>query len=202
MQRDLAAAADPDDVVLHYVIKEPIEPGGAPGVTDDPKVKSNGHPAGSGSAFAVYHVEAVTQKLKMLIRGSDRATDEQRQRGRKLYSFHAPEMECIVKGKTAAPYEFRVEASIVTNNRRAPDGLFVLHARAMPHNPYDGHTLRDVIDRTDTLTGCAIERAYVDTATTYKTPAVSSSPARGPASSDSSNASCAAAPPSSPSLDT
>lgn len=38
----------------------------------------------------------------------------------------------------------------------------MLHARALPDNPYDGHTLRDVIDRTETLTGCAIERAYVD----------------------------------------
>ena len=71
-------------------------------------------------------------------------------------------MECIGKGKAAAPYEFGVKASIVTNNRRAPGGLFVLHATALPDNPYDGHTLRDVIDRTETLTGCAIERAYVD----------------------------------------
>ena len=66
------------------------------------------------------------------------------------------------QGQGAAPYEFGVKASIVTNNRRAPGGLFVLHARALPDNPYDGHTLRDVIDRTETLTGCAIERAYVD----------------------------------------
>ncbi len=89
-------------------------------------------------------------------------SQQQRQRGWKLYSFHAPEVECIGKGKAAAPYEFGVKASIVTNNRRAPGGLFVLHARAMPDNPYDGHTLRDVIDRTEALTGCAIERAYVD----------------------------------------
>jgi transposase, IS5 family len=40
--------------------------------------------------------------------------------------------------------------------------LFVLRARAIPDNPYDGHTLRDVIDQTETLTSCAIERAYVD----------------------------------------
>ena len=72
-------------------------------------------------------------------------------------------MECIGKGKATAPYEFGVKASIVTNNRRAPDGLFVLHARALPDNPYDGHTLRDVIDRTEVaLTGCPIKRAYVD----------------------------------------
>lgn len=38
----------------------------------------------------------------------------------------------------------------------------MLHARALPDNPYDGHTLRDVIERTETLTDCAIERDYVD----------------------------------------
>jgi transposase, IS5 family len=32
----------------------------------------------------------------------------------------------------------------------------------MPDNPYDGPTLRGVIDCTETLTGCPIERAYVD----------------------------------------
>src|ERR1700744_1448976 len=95
-------------------------------------------------------------------RASQIRSQQQRQRAWKLYSFHAPEVECIGKGKAAAPYEFGVKASIVTNNRRAPGGLFVLHARAIPDNPYDGHTLRDVIDRTETLTGCPIERAYVD----------------------------------------
>ncbi|MBB4428275.1 IS5 family transposase [Bradyrhizobium sp. CIR48] len=98
-----------------------------------------------------------------------------------------------------------VKASIVTNNRRDPGGLFVLHARAMPDNPYDGHTLRDVLDRTETLTGCSIERAYLDKG--YRghdaqNPVASSSPARSAASSVSSSASCAAAPPSSPSSDT
>ncbi|MEY9460448.1 IS5 family transposase [Bradyrhizobium ottawaense] len=97
-----------------------------------------------------------------LSRASQIRSQQQRQRGFKLYSFHAPEVECIGKGKAAAPYEFGVKASIVTNNRRSPGGLFVLHARGLPDNPYDGHTLRDVIDRTETLTGCAIERAYVD----------------------------------------
>jgi IS5 family transposase len=38
----------------------------------------------------------------------------------------------------------------------------VLHAKALPGNPYDGHTLRDVIDAAQKLTGCEIERAYVD----------------------------------------
>jgi IS5 family transposase len=97
-----------------------------------------------------------------LARASQIRSQQQRQRGWKLYSFHAPETECIGKGKASAPYEFGVKASIVTTNRRAAGGLFVLHAKSLPGNPYDGHTLRDVIEDTQNLTGCEIERAYVD----------------------------------------
>jgi transposase, IS5 family len=39
---------------------------------------------------------------------------EQRQRGPKVYSLHAPEVECIGKGKARAPYEFGCKVSIVT----------------------------------------------------------------------------------------
>jgi IS5 family transposase len=97
-----------------------------------------------------------------LARAEQIRSQQQRQRGWKLYSFHAPEVECIGKGKASAPYEFGVKASIVTTNACAPGGQFVLHAKALPGNPYDGHTLGGVIDATEKLTGCAIERAYVD----------------------------------------
>jgi transposase, IS5 family len=97
-----------------------------------------------------------------LTQASQIRSQQQRQRGWKLYSFHAPETECIGKGKASAPYEFGVKVSIVTTNARAPGGQFVLHAKALPGNPYDGHTLRDVIDQTQKLTGREIERAYVD----------------------------------------
>ena len=97
-----------------------------------------------------------------LSRASQIRSQQQRQRGWKLYSFHAPEVECIGKGKASAPYEFGVKVSVVTTNARAPGGQFVLHAMALPGNPYDGHTLRTVIENTQKLTGCEIERAYVD----------------------------------------
>jgi len=97
-----------------------------------------------------------------LARASQIRGQQQRQRGWKLYSFHAPETECIGKGKASAPYEFGVKVSIVTTNARAPGGQFVLHAKALPGNPYDGHTLRQVIEDTPKLTGCEIERGYVD----------------------------------------
>ena len=34
----------------------------------------------------------------------------QHQRGRKIYSLHAPEVECIGKGKAHRPYEFGVKS--------------------------------------------------------------------------------------------
>jgi IS5 family transposase len=97
-----------------------------------------------------------------LAHASQIRSQQQRQRGWKLYSFHAPEVECIGKGKARAPYEFGVKVSVVTTNARAPGGQFVLHAKALPGNPYDGHTLRTAIEDTERLTGCTIERAYVD----------------------------------------
>jgi len=97
-----------------------------------------------------------------LSRASQIRSQQQRQRGWKLSSFHAPEVECIGKVKASAPYEFGVKVSVVTTNARAPGGQFVLHAKALPGNPYDGHTLATVIEATERLTGCAIERGYVD----------------------------------------
>jgi IS5 family transposase len=54
-----------------------------------------------------------------LSRASQIRAQQQRQRGWKLYSFHAPEVECIGKGKAAAPYEFGVKAS---NRHQQPPG--------------------------------------------------------------------------------
>ena len=65
-------------------------------------------------------------------------------------------------GKAHKPYEFGTKVSITTTNRRCKGGMFVLHTKALPGNPYDGHTLAQAIEETETLTGCPIERAYVD----------------------------------------
>jgi IS5 family transposase len=84
-------------------------------------------------------------------------------RGRdKLYALHAPEVECIGKGKAQARYEFGVKVSIATTNAVAPGGQFVLGARTLPGNPYDGHTLAAGIAQAERITGVGIERAYVD----------------------------------------
>jgi IS5 family transposase len=95
-------------------------------------------------------------------RASQIRRQKQRQRGWKLYSWHAPETECIGKGKAHRPYEFGVKVSLTTTNSRARGGQFILHAKALPGNPYDGHTLKQVIEETEALTGRKIERAYAD----------------------------------------
>src|SRR5947208_11910151 len=53
-----------------------------------------------------------------LSRADQIRSQQQRQRGWKLYSFHAPEVECIGRGKASAPYEFGVKASVPRRDDR------------------------------------------------------------------------------------
>jgi IS5 family transposase len=87
---------------------------------------------------------------------------EQRQRGPKVYSLHAPEVECIGKGKARAPYEFGCKVSIATPATAPKGGQFVLHAKALHGNPYDGHTLGPVIADLERLTGVAVRGIHGD----------------------------------------
>lgn len=65
----------------------------------------------------------------------------------KLYALHAPEAECISKGKARNPYEFGVKVSLAVTHKQ---GLMV-GARSFPGNPYDGHTLAAQLEQTTTL---------------------------------------------------
>ena len=65
----------------------------------------------------------------------------------KLYALHAPEVECISKGKARQPYEFGVKASLAITEK---SGLIV-GARTFPGNPYDGHTLAGQLEQTRIL---------------------------------------------------
>src|SRR6202046_3262386 len=49
----------------------------------------------------------------------------QNQRGSKVYSLHAPEVECIGKGKAHRPYEFGVKVSIATTLHHSKGGQFI-----------------------------------------------------------------------------
>jgi transposase, IS5 family len=87
---------------------------------------------------------------------------ERGQRGPKVYSLHAPEVECIGKGKAHKPYEFGVKVSVATTLKRCKGGQFVAHVQSLPGNPYDGHTLATVIPAIEQLVGNTIERLHAD----------------------------------------
>ena len=86
----------------------------------------------------------------------------QNQRGRKVYSLHAPEVECIGKGKAHRPYEFGVKVSVATTLNRSKGGQFIAHVKALPGNPYDGHTLETVIPEIETQIGASLARIVAD----------------------------------------
>jgi IS5 family transposase len=99
---------------------------------------------------------------RMLARARRVFEQKRHQRGPKVYSLHAPEVECIGKGKAHRPYEFGVKVSVATTLSHAKGGQFVAHVKALPGNPYDGHTLATVIPEMEALIGNTIERILAD----------------------------------------
>jgi IS5 family transposase len=91
--------------------------------------------------------EEAKAKLSTLLQRAERIRTQKTKDKDKLYAIHAPEVECIGKGKARKPYEFGVKASIAVTHGK---GL-VVGARTFPGNPYDGHTLAGQIEQTTTL---------------------------------------------------
>ncbi len=91
----------------------------------------------------------------------DRAERIRSQRSKdsnKLYALHAPEVECIGKGKARKPYEFGVKVGIAVTARK---GL-VVGARSFPGNPYDGDTLAEQLEQVGIVSGTPPTTAIVD----------------------------------------
>ena len=76
----------------------------------------------------------------------------------KLYSLHESAVDCIAKGKARKRYEFGVKVGIVCTQQEG----FVTGMRSYPGNPYDGHTLDDLLQQSETLTGVSVKTAAVD----------------------------------------
>jgi transposase, IS5 family len=100
-------------------------------------------------------------QLDTLVGRAERIHAQQPKDKGKLYALHAPEVECIGKGKARRPYEFGVKAAMVVTHRH---GL-VVGARTFPGNPYDGHLLADQLEQTSILledVGVKPREVYVD----------------------------------------
>lgn len=92
--------------------------------------------------------------LKMV----DRLLSQKREDSNKLYSLHAPETECIAKGKAHKKYEFGCKVSLVITHK---EGL-CLSSQALHGSPYDGHTLKNAIKEAEAMTGVSVESVFVD----------------------------------------
>jgi IS5 family transposase len=102
--------------------------------------------------------EVVQLAFQEALAKTHRILNQQPQDKNKIYSFHAPEVECIAKGKVHKKYEFGVKVGITVTNT----SNFVLGARSFPGNPYDGHTLASCLEQAEILSGVRAKEAFVD----------------------------------------
>jgi IS5 family transposase len=100
-------------------------------------------------------------KMNKLLEIARRILTQQRHDKGKVYSMHAPEVECIAKGKAHKPYEFGVKVGIVSTSKES----FVVGMKSLVGNPYDGHTLKESLTQVKrlntqrSLCGSGLQRA-------------------------------------------
>ena len=90
------------------------------------------------------HPDADTE-LKELLNISKRIHQQQRHDKNKVYSVHAPEVECISKGKAHKRYEFGCKVALAATSK----GGWIVGCRALHGNPYDGHTLDETLEQVE-----------------------------------------------------
>lgn len=100
---------------------------------------------------------APDQKLQSLLDMSKNIFNQQQKDKNKIYSVHAPEVECISKGKAHKRYEFGCKVSVAATSR----GGWFVGAMACHGNPYDGHTLSDALSQVERIVK-APEQVFVD----------------------------------------
>ncbi|EMK06155.1 transposase [Leptospira sp. ZV016] len=103
-------------------------------------------------------VENPNERLKSLLEISERILTQSKNSKNKIYSIHAPEVECISKGKSHKRYEFGCKVSLVTTSK----SNWIVGVQALHDNPYDGHTLKDAINQMEKIVGLRPKEVYVD----------------------------------------
>jgi len=100
----------------------------------------------------------LSAKQEQTVKVTQRIFAQQRTDHGKVYSVHAPEVECIAKGKVTKHYEFGGKAPIVTTSRQS----WIVGIDGVPDNPYEGATLKAAFAQVKRLTGVRPEQAFVD----------------------------------------
>jgi len=98
------------------------------------------------------------EKLQNLLAIAWRIYERKRTDKNKVYSIHAPEVECIAKGKAHKRYEFGNKVAVATTSTNS----WIVGLQSFHGNPYDGHTLSKTLTQIQRLTGMLPEEAYCD----------------------------------------
>ena len=98
--------------------------------------------------------EELTEKLAM----AESLLNQSKDSKNKLYSIHAPEVECISKGKAHKRYEFGCKVSMATTSKNN----WVVAIGSHHGNPYDGHTLKQSIEKAEEITNWKAKNVTVD----------------------------------------
>ena len=99
----------------------------------------------------------VDPELAGLLATSKRIHEQRRTDKNKVYSVHEPDVDCISKGKAHKRYEFGCKVSLATTSK----GGWFVGAKALPGNPYDGHTLGKAMEQVGRIIPVP-EHAFVD----------------------------------------
>lgn len=97
-------------------------------------------------------------QLAELLHNAKRLLLQQRHDKNKLYSLHAPEVECIAKGKAHKKYEFGCKVSVATTSK----DNWIVGVEALHNNPFDGHTLKGALKQVKRLVGWDAQNVYCD----------------------------------------
>ncbi len=76
----------------------------------------------------------------------------------KIYALHKPDVDCISKGKARMRYEFGPKVDIVWIQKKG----FVIGMRSYAGNPYDRHTLDDMLCQAEAISAVKAKTAAVD----------------------------------------
>ena len=96
-------------------------------------------------------------QLASLLDVATRVHNRTKNEKNKIYSVHAPEVECISKGKAHKRYEFGCKVSVAATSK----GGWFVGAMALHGNPYDGHTLSGALSQVERI-GKKPEYVFVD----------------------------------------
>lgn len=99
-----------------------------------------------------------TPAMQSYLATAHRIHQQKKEDKNKVYSMHAPEVDCIAKGKATKKYEFGCKVAVTSTAH----SNWIVGIQAQPGNPYDGATLKPALEQVEQLTAIKPRQAIVD----------------------------------------